>query len=91
MGDREALTVRFPLDLLARARSLKTTGESLNDLVIAAVEREVRRRQGLDAFADILRIREEVRRKSEPQASSADYVRVLRAGDNRWDRRDLLP
>ena len=49
MEEREALTVRFPIGLMAQMRKYKSHGESLNDLVIKALEQEVRYRQGLAA------------------------------------------
>ncbi|MEH2236951.1 YlcI/YnfO family protein [Nostoc sp.] len=39
--EREALTIRFPADLLVKAKKIKEGNESLNDLVVEALEREV--------------------------------------------------
>ena len=44
--EREALTICFPPDLLAKARKLKEGSESFNDLIVKALEREMRHRQG---------------------------------------------
>ncbi|MEH2388163.1 MAG: YlcI/YnfO family protein [Nostoc sp.] len=44
--EREALTIRFPADLLVKAKKIKEGSESLNDLVVEALEREVSRRRG---------------------------------------------
>ncbi|MDZ8086003.1 MAG: PAS domain S-box protein [Nostoc sp. DedQUE12b] len=44
--EREALTICFPPDLLAKARKLKEGSESFNDLIVRALEREMRHRQG---------------------------------------------
>src|SRR3712207_3786231 len=60
MAPRRAVSVRFPADLLAQAKAVQAPGESLNDLVVGLVEREVRRRRGLAAHERIMRIREEV-------------------------------
>lgn len=47
MEEREALTVRLRLGLLAQVKLHKLEGESLNDLIVKALEREMRYRQGL--------------------------------------------
>jgi hypothetical protein len=39
MEEREAITIRFPAVLVARAGELKNDRESLNDLVVTALER----------------------------------------------------
>ncbi|MDP9371981.1 MAG: hypothetical protein M3Q65_05925 [Chloroflexota bacterium] len=83
VNPREALTVRFPARLLTRARELKSDRESLNDFVIEAVDREVRRRQGLQAYGEILRIRDAVRAQAGLQADSAPVIRSLREGGGR--------
>ncbi|MDZ8096952.1 MULTISPECIES: YlcI/YnfO family protein [unclassified Nostoc] len=44
--EREALTICFPPDLLAKARKLKEGSESFNDLIVKALEREMQQRQG---------------------------------------------
>ncbi len=85
MEHRDALTIRFPAELLARARGLKEDGESLNDLVVAAVEHEVGRRQGLAAHQDILRIREQVRARTGVHPDPTPLIRALREGDERRD------
>jgi predicted CopG family antitoxin len=36
--EREALTISFPVELLAKARKLKNDGESFNDLIVEALE-----------------------------------------------------
>ncbi|MEH2178399.1 YlcI/YnfO family protein [Nostoc sp.] len=42
--EHEALTICFPPDLLAKARKLKEGSESFNDLIVEALEREMRHR-----------------------------------------------
>jgi hypothetical protein len=80
MQSRDALTVRFPPALLSKARELKTEYESLNDLVIEAVEREVRRRQGLQAYASIMRLYEGLKCRTGLQPDSSSLIRELREG-----------
>jgi len=83
MERREAVTIRLPNGLLARAREARNQGESLNELVVEAVDREVRRRQGLRAYEAILRIREQVRARTGDQPDSVPLIRSLRAGEDR--------
>jgi hypothetical protein len=52
--EREALTIRFPADLLIKAKKIKGSSESLNDLVVEALEREVSRRRGWAAHQRII-------------------------------------
>ncbi|WP_375478882.1 YlcI/YnfO family protein [uncultured Nostoc sp.] len=47
--EHEALTICFPPDLLAKAKKLKEGSESFNDLILKALEREIRHRQGCAA------------------------------------------
>lgn len=83
MEAREALTIRFPAELLSKARQVKAERESFNDLVVEAVEREVRRRQGLQAYDEILRVREAVKTSTGLQADSTPLIRSLREGTAR--------
>jgi hypothetical protein len=80
METREALTIRFPTQLLSSARAVKAEQESFNDLVVNAVEREVCRRQGLQAYDDILRVRGTVRTRTGLQPDSSGMIRSLRDG-----------
>ncbi|MBI4491460.1 MAG: hypothetical protein HY690_01550 [Chloroflexi bacterium] len=82
---REALTIRFPIEVLARARGVKEDRESLNDLVVGAVEREVRRREVLRVLAEIDRIREQIVARTGLQPSSVPLIRELREGIGRRD------
>lgn len=75
MEEREAITVRFPAELLAQVRKHKSQNESLNDLVIKALEREVRYRQGLAAHHRIVARGEKVREKTGTQPNSIDLIR----------------
>ncbi|MGH2351568.1 MAG: YlcI/YnfO family protein [Chloroflexota bacterium] len=82
---REALTIRFPPRLLSTARELKADRESLNDLVVEAVEREVRRRRAMQAYEAIMSIREQVETQRGLHPSSATLIRALRDGDGRGE------
>ncbi|MBV9281177.1 MAG: hypothetical protein JOZ41_13935 [Chloroflexi bacterium] len=83
MKVREPITVRFPSTLLDKARGVRAERESLNDLVVAAVEHEVSRREGLRAYDAILRLREEVEAGSGLQPDSTSLIRALRDGSER--------
>jgi hypothetical protein len=85
MATRESLTIRFPPDLLASARQIKSDSESLNDLVISAVDREVRRRSALSAHERIMDIHRQAALRTGPQPHTAGLVRQLREGKGRLD------
>jgi len=85
MRPREAITVRLPSELATEARAAKDERESLNDLVVEALEREVRRRQGLKAYDEIIRLREEIMREHGVQPDSQPLIRALRDGEGRRD------
>jgi hypothetical protein len=75
--------VRFPETLLAEARAVKIRPESLNDLVIAAVDREVRRRRAVAALDQMAQVREQVYARTGPQPDPVPLIRALREGDGR--------
>jgi len=85
MEEREALTIRLRAGLLAQVRKHKSQDESLNDLVIKALEREVRYRQGVAAHHRIVSRREKIREKTGTQPGSTDLIRQLREGWGRYD------
>ena len=80
---RESITIRFPSDLLAQAKALKVDEESFNDLVVEALDYEVRRRQGLAAHDRIRLRRKSILQRTGIQPASADLIRELRAGEGR--------
>ncbi|AFZ59806.1 hypothetical protein H6G54_05670 [Anabaena cylindrica FACHB-243] len=83
--EREALTIRFPSELLAKARKLKEGRESFNDLIVEAVEREVRRRRGWAAHQRIIARSETIEARTGIQPTSIDMIRSLREGEGRHD------
>jgi len=85
MEEREALTVRFPAGLLTLVRKHKSQDESLNDLIIKALLREVHYRQGLAAHHRIVARREKIRQKTGTQPNSIGLIRQLREGSGRDD------
>lgn len=91
MAERESLTLRFPAGLLAAARTLKLAGESLNDLVVEATEREIRRRQGLQANATILQLRARVRTRTGAHPDPVPLIRALREGGPGLRSAALIP
>ncbi|MFN6482954.1 MULTISPECIES: hypothetical protein [unclassified Nostoc] len=48
--EHEALIIRFPPDLLAKAKKLKEGSAYYNDLIVNALEGEVRHRRGWAAY-----------------------------------------
>ena len=83
--EREAITIRFPTELLAKARSLKENNESLNDLMVDVLQREVRRRRGWNAHQRIVARSEAVQAKTGIQQASTNVIRSLREGEGRRD------
>ncbi|HHW18572.1 MAG TPA: Arc family DNA-binding protein [Firmicutes bacterium] len=78
MKDREQLTVRLPKGLLDRVRQESAAyGDSMNDLVVVAVQKEVQAREQLRLLKQI----EEARRKMAArglQPDSSSLIRQLR-------------
>lgn len=83
MNQRESITIRFPAELLAQAKSLKVDEESFNDLVVEALDHEVRRRQGLAAHERICTRRQSILERTGLQSDSAELIRELRSGEGR--------
>lgn len=73
---RRAITIRFPSALVNDARKRTQPDESFNDLVVGALERETRRRQGLAALKWINEFRERTWTRTQP--SSAALIRRMR-------------
>jgi hypothetical protein len=83
--EREAVTIRFPFELLESAKSFKNESESFNDLVVDAVEREVRRRKAWAAHQRIIARSEIIKNRTNTQVSSVSLIRNLREGRERRD------
>lgn len=81
MIQREAVTIRLPNDLLCKAKEAKKEGESLNNLVVSALEREVRRRQTAKTLDEIRQLREEIMARTGLQPSCVPLIRALREGE----------
>lgn len=81
--EREAVTIRFPAKLVRQAKQLKYGGESFNELVVEAVEREVRRRRALSAHESIVARRAEIKAKTGVQPDATVLIRALRKGEGR--------
>ena len=80
---RESITIRFPSGLLNQAKSLKLDEESFNDLVVEALNYEVRRRQAIAAHDRIQSRRQSILQRTGVQSGSSDLIRELRAGEGR--------
>jgi hypothetical protein len=81
--EREAVTIRFPAKLVRQAKQLKDSGESFNELVVEAVEREVRRRRAMAAHESIVARRAEIKAKTGVQPDITALIRSLREGSGR--------
>ena len=75
------MTIRFPSELMWQAKRLKSGKESFNELVVEAVEREVRRRKALEAHDTIQRLRENIKRRTGVHPDPLPLLRQLREGD----------
>jgi hypothetical protein len=82
---REALTIRFPVELLQKIRALKRDNESLNDLVVQALEKEIKWRSAWAAHEQIQTIREQVKQRTGIHPDPVSLIRQLREGENRHD------
>lgn len=78
MEERESLTVYLPAGLLTQVKLYKAQNESLNDLAIAALEREISRREGLAVHQRIIARREKINQKTGTQPSSINLIRQFR-------------
>ncbi|MBW4668200.1 MAG: hypothetical protein KME60_12450 [Cyanomargarita calcarea GSE-NOS-MK-12-04C] len=83
--EREALTIRFPSKLLQKVRVLKRDDESLNDLVVQALEKEMRWRCAWAAHEQIQTIREQVKQRTGVHPDPGLLIRQLREGEGRRD------
>jgi hypothetical protein len=83
--EREAVTIRIPVDLLEQAKQFREGSESFNEMVVEAIAREVRRRRSLVAHKRIVARSAEVETKTGIQSSSVSLIRQLRAGEERRD------
>lgn len=85
MEQRTPITIRFPNDLLESLKRSLAGGESINSFVLEAVERAVRRREGLEAHERIIARRQQIEARTGRQPSSVDLIRELREGSSRDD------
>ena len=85
VSGREAVTIRFPSDLLAQAKQLKKGKESFNELVIKALEQEVRRRGAMIAHQNILARRSQIKARTGIQPEATALIRSLREGEEGRD------
>ncbi|MFN0073712.1 MAG: YlcI/YnfO family protein [Chloroflexota bacterium] len=82
---RGARTVRIPIPLLHEAQDVIEGRESLNDLIVTAIEREVRRRRANKALDNIELLSARIRAEAGIQPSSTQMIRDLREGIGRRD------
>lgn len=75
---RRAITIRFPAALVTDARRRAGPSESFNDLVVAALERETRRRDGLATLRRIDELRNRIWATAGAQPESAPLIKRMR-------------
>lgn len=83
---RTAVTIRFPKPLLVQARALTNPAGSFNDLVVQALEAEVRVRYAREIGKRLDEYREEIFRAHGLLSDSTPIIRQLREGIGRWDQ-----
>ncbi|ACC85195.1 conserved hypothetical protein (plasmid) [Nostoc punctiforme PCC 73102] len=81
--EREAVTIRFPISLLSKAKHLKDGSESFNELVVEAVEREVKRRQAIVTHQSIVARRAKIKARTGVHPDVNVFIHSLREGDMR--------
>lgn len=81
--EREAVTIRFPIPLLNKAKDLKDGSESFNQLVVEAVEREVKRRQAIATHHSIVARRAKIKARTGVHPNVNALIHSLREGDLR--------
>lgn len=80
MSEREQFTIRLPKELLDKVREESAVyGNSMNDLVVAAVEKEVQSRARLRLLEEIEERRREMAVRGL-QPDSTVLIRELRMG-----------
>ncbi|MGB7417066.1 MAG: YlcI/YnfO family protein [Thermosynechococcaceae cyanobacterium] len=79
---RESITIRFPPGLLTQAKALKVDNESFNELVVEALEHEVRRRQAVSAHKRIQSRRQSILQRTGVQPGSSELIRELHSGES---------
>ena len=83
--NREQFTVRVPKDLLGLVRDeAATSGDSINDLVLTAVRKELLIRRQLRVLDQIERERKAMAKRGV-QPDSTPLVRQLRMGSDRHE------
>jgi len=83
--DRIAVTVRIPTKLVEQLRRLGNGPGSFNDLVVKALERELRVRYAREVGKRIDEFRERIYREHGLLSDSTPVIRDLREGIGRRD------
>ncbi|MCT7953853.1 YlcI/YnfO family protein [Laspinema palackyanum] len=76
-----SVSLHIPQELLESAQRLSSPDETLNDVVILALEQEVRRRKGLAAHQKILAFHKEL----PPQPDDTELIHQIRESEGRED------
>lgn len=79
----QSVTIRFPADLVTQAKQIKEENKSFNELVVEALAKEVKRRQTSEAHQTILRLRQQVKKRTGFHPNPVPLIRQLREGEER--------
>lgn len=80
------VSIHIPQALLESAQRLTSPDETLNDIIILALNREVRRRKGLAAHQKILALHKEL----PPQPDDTELIHQLREREGRENNQSSL-
>ena len=90
MSEREQFTIRVPAETMNRVREAsRVYGESINDLIVSSLEKELARRERARLLERINKRRAEMAAAVGIQQDSTPLVRELRSGLGRRD--DVTP
>jgi hypothetical protein len=78
---RTRLTISMPPDTLRGAREVTRDGESLNEFIVCALDREIQQRRAWAAHESILELRERVRARTGAHPDPVPLIRALRNAD----------
>ena len=79
--ETQSVTIRFPADLFQQAKQIKEDNKSFNELVVEALDKEIKRRKTMEAHQTILRLRKQVKQRTGVHPNPISLIRQLREGD----------
>jgi hypothetical protein len=76
--ETQSVTIHFPTDLVQKAKQIKKDDQFFNDLVVEALDKEIKRRKKMDAHQTILRVRNQVKQRTGLHPDPTSLIRQLR-------------